>query len=154
MKKFLFMSALVTGTMSACTAASDKAQKVEEKAEKEVISDHQIQSAPFVCENDVEWESLGEGLKRQILGYDGKIMMVKIVAEQAGPVGVAHAHPHSQTTFVSSGKFEFTIGEEKRVVTAGDGLYMAPDVMHSCICIEPGVIVDCFSPVREDFLKK
>lgn len=154
MKKFLFMSALVMGTMSACTAASDKAQKVEVNEVKEGIPENPIQSATFVCENEVDWESLGEGLKRQILGYDGKIMMVKIAAEQAGPVGVAHAHPHSQTTFVSSGKFEFTVGEEKRVVTAGDGLYMAPDVMHSCICIEPGVIVDCFSPVREDFLKK
>ena len=94
------------------------------------------------------------GITRQILGYDGHIMMVKIKAEKAGPVGVEHAHYHPQVTYVSSGKFEFTIGNEKKVVTAGDGMYMEPDVRHSCICIEPGVIVDCFSPMREDFLKK
>ena len=81
-------------------------------------------------------------------------MMVKIKAEKKGPVGVEHAHYHSQVTFVSSGKFEFTIGGEKKIVSAGDGMYMEPDVRHSCICIEPGVIVDCFSPTREDFLKK
>lgn len=153
MKKFLFMSTLAIGTLSACNMASDKRQKDDVNQTCIEVHENQIQSAAFICEKEKAWESLGEGLKRQILGYDGKIMMVKIVAEKAGPVGVAHAHPHSQTTFVSSGKFEFTIGEEKKVVTAGDGLYMAPDVMHSCICLEPGVIVDCFSPVREDFLK-
>lgn len=111
-------------------------------------------SETFVQEEKVEWEIIGNGIKRQILGYDGQIMMVKIKAEKKGSVGVEHAHYHSQVTFVSSGKFEFSIGGEKRIVSAGDGIYMKPDVNHSCICIEPGVIVDCFSPTREDFLKK
>lgn len=111
-------------------------------------------SETFVHESKMEWETIGDGVKRQILGYDGQLMMVKIKAEKPGPVGVEHAHYHSQVTFVSSGKFEFTIGGEKKIVTAGDGMYMEPDVRHSCICIEPGIIVDCFSPTREDFLKK
>lgn len=111
-------------------------------------------STTFIHEQGVEWEIIGDGVKRQILGYDGQIMMVKIKAEKKGPVGVEHAHYHSQVTFVSSGKFEFTIGGEKKIVSAGDGMYMEPDVRHSCICIEPGVIVDCFSPTREDFFKK
>lgn len=111
-------------------------------------------STTFIHEQGVEWEIIGDGVKRQVLGYDGQIMMVKIKAEKKGPVGVEHAHYHSQVTFVSSGKFEFTIGGEKKIVSVGDGMYMEPDVRHSCICIEPGVIVDCFSPTREDFLKK
>lgn len=144
MKKVLFsamMMALFTaGTVSAITENAEKMEKTRSKT--------------FVCENETKWETIGDGITRQILGYDGHIMMVKIKAEKSGPVGVEHAHYHSQVTYVSSGKFEFTIGNEKKVVTAGDGMYMEPDVRHSCICIEPGVIVDCFSPMREDFLKK
>ncbi|MBR5541526.1 MAG: cupin domain-containing protein [Bacteroides sp.] len=111
-------------------------------------------SETFIPENKTEWETIGDGVKRQILGYDGQLMMVKIKAEKKGPVGVEHAHYHSQVTFVSSGKFEFTTGGEKKIVSSGDGMYMEPDVRHSCICIEPGIIIDCFSPMREDFLKK
>lgn len=144
MKKVLFtamMMALFTaGTVSATTEKAEKMEKTRSKT--------------FVCENETKWETIGDGITRQILGYDGHIMMVKIKAEKSGPVGVEHAHYHPQVTYVSSGKFEFTIGNEKKVVTAGDGMYMEPDVRHSCICIEPGVIVDCFSPMREDFLKK
>lgn len=144
MKKVLLsamMMALFTaGTVSAATENAEKMEKTRSKT--------------FVCENETKWETIGDGITRQILGYDGHIMMVKIKAEKAGPVGVEHAHYHPQVTYVSSGKFEFTIGNEKKVVTAGDGMYMEPDVRHSCICIEPGVIVDCFSSMREDFLKK
>lgn len=144
MKKVLFsamMMALFTaGTVSATTEKAEKMEKTRSKT--------------FVCENETKWETIGDGITRQILGYDGHIMMVKIKAEKAGPVGVEHAHYHPQVTYVSSGKFEFTIGNEKKVVTSGDGMYMEPDVRHSCICIEPGIIVDCFSPMREDFLKK
>lgn len=144
MKKVLFsammMALFTSGTVSATTEKAEKMEKTRSKT--------------FVCENETKWETIGDGITRQILGYDGHIMMVKIKAEKAGPVGVEHAHYHPQVTYVSSGKFEFTIGNEKKVVTAGDGMYMEPDVRHSCICIEPGVIVDCFSPMREDFLKK
>ena len=145
MKKVLFtammMMALFTaGTVSAATENAEKIEKTRSKT--------------FVKENETKWETIGDGITRQILGYDGHIMMVKIKAEKSGPVGVEHAHYHPQVTYVSSGKFEFTIGNEKKVVTAGDGMYMEPDVRHSCICIEPGIIVDCFSPMREDFLKK
>mgnify|MGYP004703001115 FL=1 len=145
MKKVLFttMMMMVLFTAGTVSATTENAEKIEK-----------TRSKTFVKENETKWETIGDGITRQILGYDGHIMMVKIKAEKSGPVGVEHAHYHPQVTYVSSGKFEFTIGNEKKVVTAGDGMYMEPDVRHSCICIEPGIIVDCFSPMREDFLKK
>ncbi|HET9571194.1 MAG TPA: cupin domain-containing protein [Bacteroidales bacterium] len=109
-------------------------------------------SPSFVFEKNISWEPAGEGVTRQILGYDGQIMMVKVKFEQ-GAKGYAHAHYHSQSTFVVSGKFAFTVGEETKIVTAGDGLYMEPDVLHGCECLEAGLLIDCFSPMRADFLK-
>jgi len=52
-----------------------------------------------------------------------------------------------------SGVFEFQIGDEARLVKAGDGLYMEPNVLHGVKCIEDGMLIDTFSPIREDFLK-
>lgn len=55
---------------------------------------------------------------------------------------------------MASGKFEFTVDGETRVVEAGDGIYIAPDVEHGCKCLEAGILIDCFSPMRADFIGK
>ena len=101
---------------------------------------------------EMGWENPGPGIKRQIMGYDGQLMMVKVVFEE-GAVGTMHEHYHSQATYVASGKFELTIGDEKRILEAGDGYYVAPDELHGCVCLEAGILIDTFSPMRADFLK-
>lgn len=109
-------------------------------------------SEVFQIAKEMGWENPGSGIKRQIMGYDGQLMMVKVVFEE-GAVGTMHEHYHSQATYVASGKFELTIGEEKRILEAGDGYYVAPDVLHGCVCLEAGILIDTFSPMRADFLK-
>jgi quercetin dioxygenase-like cupin family protein len=110
-----------------------------------------MQSANFQFENEMPWEDVGNGIKRQLFGYDGKLMLVKARFEKGG-VGTPHKHPHSQVTYVESGEFEMTIGDEKKIIRKGDGYYVPPDTMHGCICLEAGLLIDAFSPVREDFL--
>ena len=106
----------------------------------------------FQIESEIEWQNPAPGIQRQIMGYDGQLMMVKVKFE-TGAIGTVHTHYHSQATYVASGKFELTIGEEKKVLSVGDGYYVAPDVAHGCVCLEAGVLIDTFSPMREDFLK-
>lgn len=110
-------------------------------------------SEVFLFESQKEWEPAGEGVVRQIMGYDGQIMLVKVKFKK-GAVGTPHSHYHTQNTYVASGKFEFTVNGVKKVVSAGDGIYIEPDVVHGCKCLEAGVLIDCFSPMRADFLKK
>ena len=112
-----------------------------------------MMSGNFIPESETQWETVGEGVIRQILGYDRQIMTVKVQFE-AGAEGYVHKHPHVQTTYVASGVFQFTVGEEIRTVKAGDGLYMEPNVEHGVVCVEAGILIDTFSPLREDFLKK
>ena len=78
-------------------------------------------------------------------------MMVKVKFDQ-GAIGSMHEHYHSQATYVVSGKFELTIGDKKEILSAGDGYYVAPDELHGCVCLEAGILIDTFSPVRADFL--
>ncbi len=110
-------------------------------------------SETFLYEKGKQWEPAGEGVTRQIMGYDGQVMLVKVKFEK-GAIGTPHTHYHTQTTYVASGKFEFTVNGETKIVEAGDGIYMEPDVLHGCTCLEAGVLIDCFSPMRADFLGK
>ncbi|WP_042369274.1 cupin domain-containing protein [Bacteroides neonati] len=111
----------------------------------------ETRSETWIYEHGKEWEPAGEGVVRQIMGYNGQVMLVKVKFEK-GAVGSLHTHHHTQTTYVASGKFEFTINEETKTVETGDGLYIAPDLVHGCTCLEPGVLIDCFSPMRADFI--
>ena len=79
-------------------------------------------------------------------------MLVKVKFEK-GAVGTPHEHFHSQSTYVASGVFEFRVGDETVIVKAGDGIYMEPDIIHGAVCIEAGILIDTFSPMRADFLK-
>jgi quercetin dioxygenase-like cupin family protein len=71
-----------------------------------------------------------------------------------GGIGAMHSHPHSQVTYVVKGVFEMTIGDQKKIIRQGDGYYVPPNTMHGCVCLEEGMLVDAFSPHREDILKK
>jgi len=110
-----------------------------------------MQSKEFQFEQEIPWEDVGNGITRQVYGYDDQIMLVKAKFVQGG-VGQLHSHYHSQVTYVDSGVFEMTIGDEKKIIRKGDGYYVPPHVVHGCVCIEEGMLIDVFSPHREDFL--
>ena len=56
-------------------------------------------SNTFILEKEIAWEPAGEGVVRQIMGYDGQVMLVKVKFEQ-GAIGTPHTHYHTQTTRV------------------------------------------------------
>ena len=93
----------------------------------------------------------GEGVTRRVLAFTDSVMCVENRFEK-GAVGSLHSHPHTQITYVVSGAFEFTIGGEKRVVRTGDTLLKEDGVEHGCVCLEEGVLLDVFAPMREDFV--
>ena len=109
------------------------------------------QSDQFQFEKEIAWEDAGNGVKRQVLGYDEHVMLVKARFEEGG-IGSLHSHPHSQVTYVESGVFEMTIGGETKIIRKGDGYFVPSDVVHGVKCLEAGMLVDAFSPMRKDFL--
>ena len=110
-------------------------------------------SAAFLAGDRLEKEHVAPGIKRQILGYDQRLMLVRVWFDQ-GAVGTVHRHEHSQTTFVESGEFEFTVGSQLQRVRAGDCVYIAPNTDHGAKCLRAGILIDVFSPAREDFLEE
>ncbi|MBQ9719276.1 MAG: cupin domain-containing protein [Oscillospiraceae bacterium] len=96
-------------------------------------------------------QSGGENVERRVLAYTDGLMCVENTFAQ-GAVGTLHSHPHTQITYVVSGRFEFNIDGEKRVVVPGDTLLKENGVVHGCVCLEAGKLLDIFTPMREDFL--
>jgi quercetin dioxygenase-like cupin family protein len=105
----------------------------------------------WVPHGDTLPQEAGAGVTRRILAYTDGLMCVENTFE-AGAVGAPHSHPHTQITYVLRGAFRFTIGEETRVVRAGDTLLKENGVIHGCTCLEAGALLDIFTPMRADFL--
>ena len=96
--------------------------------------------------------STGENVTRQVLSENEQLMVVAFRFAAEGAEGALHNHPHIQSTYVESGRFRFTLGDEEREVGPGDSFVIPSGQTHGCICLEPGTLVDCFTPRRDDFL--
>ena len=110
-------------------------------------------SKPFLLGDQTPRESVGEGLTRQLFGFDDAILMARVEFE-VGAVGEVHAHRHSQVTYVESGEFDVYIDGVETRLGPGDGFYIQPNLDHGAVCRKAGVLIDVFSPVREDFLEQ
>ena len=107
----------------------------------------------FVWEKDCEVEVLDSGVRRCIKGYIDDLMVAELKWDK-GQVGEVHSHPHRQCDYIISGTFEAELNGEKRILKAGDCLYIEANVPHGLVSLEDGgVILDIFTPMRKDFLK-
>lgn len=110
------------------------------------------QSERFSFTNETPIEDLGGGLKRQMLGFNQELMAVKIWFAP-GAEGYVHAHRHSQVSMVVEGEFHVMVNGEKQILGPGDSFFVPPHEEHGAVCPTGGVLIDMFSPAREDFLK-
>ncbi|MEO7265723.1 MAG: cupin domain-containing protein [Ferruginibacter sp.] len=105
----------------------------------------------FIEDSDLPWQQMDEKVRRKIMSFDERLMLVKVDFETGG-IGSLHQHPHTQITHIEKGVFEVSIADEKKILKAGDGFYVPPNAIHGAVCIEAGTLIDVFSPMREDFL--
>lgn len=105
----------------------------------------------WVFHKDAEPESASPGVVRRVLAYSKDLMVVENYFDK-GSVGSLHHHPHTQITYVVCGRFEFEIDGVKKIVTAGDTMLKQNEVEHGCVCLEAGILLDIFTPMREDFV--
>jgi len=106
----------------------------------------------WIVNTDIEGEPIAPGIVRKVLAFCDESMLAENTFEK-GAVGERHSHPHTQITYITEGVFEFSIGEETKVVKKGDCLLKQSGILHGCVCLEKGILIDCFTPMREDFIK-
>jgi quercetin dioxygenase-like cupin family protein len=101
----------------------------------------------------VPTEQVADGIKRQMIV--GENVMVCRFTFDPFVVTDVHSHPHEQVTLVVKGKAKFTIDGLAVIVAAGDVLHFPPHNSHGATMLDEEVIlIDIFSPIREDFLDK
>lgn len=105
----------------------------------------------FIEDATIPWTDLGGGVKRKIMGYNERVMLVKVAFEK-NSIGTLHHHPHTQISFVESGSFEVEVDQTKKTLLKGDIFCVPPNAVHGVVCKEPGILIDIFSPTREDFI--
>ena len=94
---------------------------------------------------------LVEGVALTTLVHGDKTLMgqFKIAKGAAVPT---HSHPHEQTGFMVSGKLRFNVAGDITEAEPGDSWCISGDVEHSAEALEDSVVIEMFSPVREDYL--
>jgi quercetin dioxygenase-like cupin family protein len=64
----------------------------------------------------------------------------------------AHSHPHEQTGMLISGKLRFNVDGKIVDAETGDSWCLPGGVVHSAEALEDSIVIEVFSPVREDYL--
>ena len=96
---------------------------------------------------------LGGGTERRILAYDDPLMAVEVSFE-TGAEGALHSHPHTQLSYVLSGSFRYAVENESVILNPGDSIVVPGGLTHGTVCMEKGVLLDVFTPKRDDFLNR
>lgn len=91
------------------------------------------------------------GVKLKTLTYGDKTLLSEFLIGQ-GISLPKHHHPCEQTGYLVSGSIILTIDEETFEATPGDSWSIPSDVFHSAAAVADSVIVEVFSPVREEYL--
>jgi quercetin dioxygenase-like cupin family protein len=104
---------------------------------------------PFYSVDDLPEARPAAEIRRRAV-YLEKTMITFFEFEQ-GAIVPPHDHPHEQITYVISGALEFTLEDETRVLRAGDGAAVPANARHRAIALEPSVLLDAWSPVRDDY---
>jgi quercetin dioxygenase-like cupin family protein len=92
-----------------------------------------------------------QGVHIKATVYGSQTLLTEVRLEK-GAVIPLHKHPHEQTGYMISGHMDFLVDGEHHIATPGDSWNIAGNVEHGATAIEESVVVEIFSPAREDYL--
>jgi unsaturated pyranuronate lyase len=109
---------------------------------------------PFIAGFDkltsVSEEQITDKIRRHVVsGTQGTMVYWRM---KAGAHAAAQKHPHEQFVWMVKGTMDFRIGNEKRTMKPGDVAVIPGGVEHEWSFTEDSEVIDCFAPVRADFL--
>jgi quercetin dioxygenase-like cupin family protein len=110
-----------------------------------------IASAQHLNWSTIPIERPAEGIERQmVVGQNLMICRFKFIPYLETP---QHRHPHEQMSIVVSGRVRFFVEGEERICSPGDILQFPANCLHGATMMDEAVVlIDVFTPLREDFL--
>lgn len=101
-------------------------------------------------ENTV-WIEVAPGNRRAVLSERPELMLVAFSFDE-GAVGALHSHPHTQVSYVAEGAFDVTVDGVTTRLEQGGSFIVAPNLVHGVVALTKGLLIDAFTPRRDDFL--
>jgi quercetin dioxygenase-like cupin family protein len=101
------------------------------------------------------WNTIKEDVLNPLAGrkaLHGKMITLARFRFDKGNKVAMHHHANDQITTVESGKVRFFTDKEETILKAGDMVAVPPDVPHGNEALEDTIIVEIFSPVRQDWI--
>jgi quercetin dioxygenase-like cupin family protein len=105
---------------------------------------------PLYNWNQLPEEQLNPRVTRKAIHMKG--LTIARLHIQKGAVVPAHSHVHEQIATVEKGALKFTLEGQEQIVMAGESLAIPSGASHGVEALEDTVVVDVFSPCREDWL--
>jgi quercetin dioxygenase-like cupin family protein len=91
------------------------------------------------------------GIQRKTLVHGASTLMSKFNMARGSHLPL-HAHPNEQTGYLLSGHIQLSVGEKLLDCYPGDSWCIPADQPHSAEILEDSVVIEVFSPVRQDYL--
>ena len=92
------------------------------------------------------------GLKRRVLAYNDKLFLAEHEMVK-GWVGAVHSHPREQIVYVVHGHVRITCQGKTVDLRRGDTFVVRGGVEHGASAIEDSLVIDVFTPCREDYIR-
>jgi quercetin dioxygenase-like cupin family protein len=105
---------------------------------------------PLVINDAVSRIDMFPGVSRKTMTAGEKMMLVEVRLDKDAVVPM-HTHPHEQTGYLVSGRLRFELGRESRELGSGDCWMIPGDLPHEVTALEDSVVIDIFSPPREEY---
>src|SRR5476649_1398274 len=101
---------------------------------------------------DVESEQINESIARRFITGDS-VTVGRFELKQGGIVP-PHSHANEQVSIVLSGLLLFKIDGVETLVKAGEVMQIPGNAVHEVEVIEDTLVLDVFSPIRQDWIDK
>lgn len=105
----------------------------------------------MICRSDQGKPRSYSGVRFEVLATDRESMVTKMLYREGNRVPT-HSHPNSQAGYVLSGRYRLSTEGADETLEPGDSYAIAVGVEHSIEVLEPGEVIDVFSPPRQDYL--
>lgn len=100
--------------------------------------------------SDQGYRRLREGIDMKNLVDGDQTMMIHVRMEKGSHIP-RHSHPQEQTGYLLAGSLRFTIGDQIYTLSGGDSWCIPGGVAHKVDALEDTVVIEVFSPPREDY---
>ena len=104
----------------------------------------------FVSPKDASQVEMLPGVHRRTMGTTDETMLCEFFLQRDALVP-PHSHMNDQVGYVVYGRVEYTVGEEVFICNPGESYAIPGGIVHSARAIIDSLIIDCFSPPRDDY---